>query len=366
MSEVFVGGRPKHNGTLVISDYDPAWRELYRREEERIRAALGGAVVRIEHAGSTSVPGLAAKPLIDIVLVVADTTDEDAYVAPLEAAGYRLTVREPDWFEHRLLKGPDTNINLHVFPVGAAEIERMLTFRDWLRTDDADRELYERTKRELAAREWEYVQDYADAKTAVVQEIVDRAVAATREPYTDEALDKAWVDGVPTLNSTVHLAEYNPAWPALFEREAGRIRSLLGDLVLTLEHVGSTSVPGLAAKPIVDIVLVVPDSSDEAAYLPALQGAGYRLVIREPEWHEHRALKGPDTNVNLHVYTSGSAEIDRYLVFRDRLRSHDEERDLYERTKRELAAREWKYIQHYADAKTEVVGRIVARALAER
>jgi len=132
-------------------------------------------VVRLEHTGSTSVPGLAAKPCIDMTLVVPDSSDESTYAPALEAAGYRLAIREPDWFEHRVFKGPDTNINLHVFSPGSPEIERMVGFRDWLRTHDDDRDLYEQTKRELATREWQYVQNYADAKTTVVEEIIARA-----------------------------------------------------------------------------------------------------------------------------------------------------------------------------------------------
>ena len=122
-------------------------------------------------------PELAAKPIIDIVLVVADSRDEQAFVPPLEAAGYVLRIREPEWFEHRLLKGPDTNVNVHVYSEGCAEISRYLQFRDRLRSNDGDRELYESTKRELATQEWKYVQNYADAKTAVIREIVARASA---------------------------------------------------------------------------------------------------------------------------------------------------------------------------------------------
>jgi GrpB-like predicted nucleotidyltransferase (UPF0157 family) len=162
-------------GQIELADYDPAWPALFEREARRIRGALGDRGLLVEHAGSTSVPGLAAKPIIDIVLAVADSSDEASYVPQLEAAGYVLRIREPDWYEHRVLKGPDTNVNLHVFTAGASEIDRMLGFRDWLRQNDADRELYERTKRELAAKDWKYVQDYADAKTAVVEEIVERS-----------------------------------------------------------------------------------------------------------------------------------------------------------------------------------------------
>ena len=125
--------------------------------------------------GSTAVPRLAAKPIVDMLLVVADSADEQTYVPALEAAGYVLRAREPDWYQHRMFKGPDTDINLHVLPESCPEIERMLLFRDRLRGDRADRELYEATKRELARRQWKYVQNYADSKGGVVEAIIARA-----------------------------------------------------------------------------------------------------------------------------------------------------------------------------------------------
>ena len=186
--------------------------------------------------------------------------------------------------------------------------------------------------------------------------------ATPRPPVTDEDLQAVTVGERKPHDAPVTLAEYDPAWPALFEREARRIRKALGDTVVRLEHTGSTSVPGLAAKPIIDITLIVPDSADEASYVPRLEEAGYVLRIREPHWHEHRVLKGPDTDVNLHVFSPGSVELERMVGFRDWLRKHDEDRELYERTKRELAARTWRHIQHYADAKTAVVEEIMGRA----
>jgi GrpB-like predicted nucleotidyltransferase (UPF0157 family) len=165
-------------GPIEIRDYDPEWPDLYAREAARIRDALGERALRVEHAGSTSVPGLAAKPVIDVVLEVADSADEASYVPDMSPCGYVLRIREPDWFEHRLFKGPEFEANVHVFSAGCSEVERMLRFRDWLRRDAADRALYERVKRELAARDWDDVQDYADAKTAVVGEIMTRAGAA--------------------------------------------------------------------------------------------------------------------------------------------------------------------------------------------
>ena len=180
----------------------------------------------------------------------------------------------------------------------------------------------------------------------------------------EDELRAAWVMEPPRLTGKIQVVDYDPAWPELFRREAARIRRVLGERVVLLEHVGSTSVPGLAAKPIIDVLLIVPDSSDEPAWLPDLEAAGYVLVIREPGRHQHRCLKGPDTNVNLHVYSPGCPEIERYLTFRDRLRSHPGDRAHYQRVKRELAERDWTYVQEYADAKTEVVEEIIARARA--
>ena len=141
----------------------------------RLREALGPVAARVEHVGSTSVPGLAAKPILDVLLLVPDPADETAYVDRLEAAGFLLHIREPDWHEHRLLRGHDPEVNLHVFGSGSSEAERVLLFRDTLRANAAERALYEETKRRLAAQSWDRVQDYADAKSKVVEGILARA-----------------------------------------------------------------------------------------------------------------------------------------------------------------------------------------------
>ena len=179
LKKVTIGDLKPHNATITLVEYDPHWPQLYEREAQRIRSLLGDRVLQLEHVGSTAVPGLCAKPIIDILLVVADSAYEQSYIPALEAAGYRLRIREPDWFEHRMLKGPDTDINLHVFSAGASEIERMLRFRDWLRANADDRERYAQIKRELSRQVWANVQNYADAKTSIVYEILERAYAAT-------------------------------------------------------------------------------------------------------------------------------------------------------------------------------------------
>jgi GrpB-like predicted nucleotidyltransferase (UPF0157 family) len=175
LSNITVGELKPLAVQIAIVDYDPRWPELFRREAGRIRSALGDRALRIEHTGSTSVPDLVAKPIIDMVLEVSDPAAERTYVPFLESAGYMLRIREPDWYEHRMFNGSETEVNLHVFGAGCPEIDRMLLFRDWLRSNAADRNLYAQTKLDLARRDWKYVQNYADAKTAVVEEILARA-----------------------------------------------------------------------------------------------------------------------------------------------------------------------------------------------
>jgi GrpB-like predicted nucleotidyltransferase (UPF0157 family) len=165
-----VGGVEKR--ALVLADHDPQWPQLYAAHERRIRQALGPAAVQVEHIGSTSVPGLAAKPIIDVLVTVEDITAEEDYLEPLQGAGYELRVREPG---HRLVRNPERDVHVHVLEVGDPAAEDYLLFRDRLRADPEDRHLYERTKRALVEEDWPDMNAYADAKTDVVGAIKDRA-----------------------------------------------------------------------------------------------------------------------------------------------------------------------------------------------
>ena len=162
---------------IVIADHDPAWPHRFRQEEAKIKLALAGTALAVEHVGSTSVPGLAAKPIVDVLLVVEDSADEASYLPAMEQAGYVLRVREPGWYEHRMFRTPEKDVHVHVFSVGSEEIRRLILLRDHLRADEGDRELYAATKRQLAGRDWPSVQHYADAKTGVIEGILTRAAA---------------------------------------------------------------------------------------------------------------------------------------------------------------------------------------------
>lgn len=194
-----------------------------------------------------------------------------------------------------------------------------------------------------------------------------------RVSMTAEEIEAANLGAAPKLNGRVTLREYDPRWPEAFEREAARMCERLDAVDHRIEHVGSTSVPDLLAKPVIDMLLIVPDSADEPSYVPVLERLGFELAIREPEWYEHRVLRKqyPDdhtssaTSANLHVLSVGCPEIDRMLLFRDRLRMNSADRALYADTKRSLSRQAWEYMQNYADAKSEVVADILQRAAAD-
>jgi GrpB-like predicted nucleotidyltransferase (UPF0157 family) len=167
---ILIGG--KENRPIVIDDYDESWPHLFERQRARIASALGHVARRIEHIGSTSVPGLAAKPIIDILVAIDDVENEQSYVPALEASGYVLRIRE---LGHLMLRTPDVSVHVHVWTTGSDQERRLLLFRDWLRCSREDRNAYERFKRQLSRRDWADRSYYARAKGPLIAEIVGRA-----------------------------------------------------------------------------------------------------------------------------------------------------------------------------------------------
>lgn len=170
LDEALVGGRERR--PIVVVPYDSAWAARYAALRPPLVAALAGVAVRVEHVGSTAVPGLAAKPIVDVQVAVPDPDGEELFGPALEALGYVPRVREPG---HRMFRTPALDVHVHVWPAGGEDERRHLLFRDWLRGSAEDRERYELVKRELATREWEDMNAYADAKSVVIAEIMARA-----------------------------------------------------------------------------------------------------------------------------------------------------------------------------------------------
>lgn len=183
--KVLVPGLSRVRRTVHVVPYDDRWADRFAELSVLIRGALGDRVLSLSHVGSTSVPGLAAKPVIDADLIVADSADEASYVPELERVGLGLRVREPDWQEHRMLTFPDRSVNLHVFSPTAQEPQRHLVFRDWLRTDETDRAAYGALKAQLATDGFDDVMDYNNHKAALIYDIYERIFAADPEHVHD-------------------------------------------------------------------------------------------------------------------------------------------------------------------------------------
>jgi len=170
LDAVLVGGREQRR--VVMAEPDPRWPAVFDRHRAAIAAALGARARRIDHVGSTAIPSLAAKPIVDIQVTVDDPEDDPSFRPALEGLGYVLRVREA---RHRMFRTPSRDVQVHVWAAGSDDERRHVLFRDWLRVDEPDRRLYEDTKRRLAGRRWPDVNYYAEAKSPVIVEIMDRA-----------------------------------------------------------------------------------------------------------------------------------------------------------------------------------------------
>jgi GrpB-like predicted nucleotidyltransferase (UPF0157 family) len=170
--EFLIGGRERRD--VVLLDYDPSWAARFEHERVKITKALGAEAMMIEHIGSTAVPGLAAKPIIDVLVTVADVADEPGYLPALQRAGYVLRVREP---AHRMVRTPELDVHVHVWPDGDPAVTAHVAFRNRLRQSTTDRDLYAATKRRLAEQDWPTMNDYARAKTDVIQQILSHTTA---------------------------------------------------------------------------------------------------------------------------------------------------------------------------------------------
>jgi len=175
---------------------------------------------------------------------------------------------------------------------------------------------------------------------------------------------KEWETGVigGKENRTIELVEYKKYWQSKFLEHKSKIQNCLGEIALDIEHIGSTSVPKLSAKPIIDILLIVGDSSDEDKYLKKMEAVEYQLRVREPDFHEHRMFRSYEKDVHIHVLSKGSTEIDKYILFRNRLRCSDTDRIRYEKVKLNLAKSNWNDMNEYADAKTKIIEQIIELA----
>lgn len=340
---------------MTLVPHDPAWARRYRTEEDRIRGALPGVAVGIEHIGSTAVPGLVAKPIIDIQVRVRSFDPWAAYGRPLELLGY--VFREDDDPEHRFFRLDREGVrevNLHVSEDGSAWGAKDVAFRDVLRGDPVVAGAYAARKHELARLFPNDVYAYAAAKTPFVRAAVEGRIRDGRIVSAPG----------PDADHPVVVVPHDPRWAERYVSEAAAIRAALGPELTRIEHIGSTSVPGLASKPVLDLLLNVRSPDRPESYLPALHGLGYedRPDFDLPWTFLHRG--GPD-RTHIHLFEPGSEHERRHIALRDYLRRHPEDARSYGHLKQELAGDLREDRTAYQDAKGPFIWVLEQRARAE-
>lgn len=337
---------------IEVVDYDPKWAGIFAEVAASVRGAFtDGPLLGIEHVGSTSVVGLPAKPIVDIDIVIPSRADLPEAIVRLATLGYTrqgdLGITSRESFRRPL----DSPLhNLYVCAEDSPELRRHLLFRNYLRAHPYAAEQYGELKRELAARYVTDIDAYVDGKTEFIQDVLTRA------------------DAREQMNEVV-IVDYNPSWPDQFAEEAGRIKEAVGPALVAVEHVGSTAIPGLAAKPVLDILAGVTSLDAGRAAVPALEALGYecrgengipgRLYFRKGTV-QHRHTH------HLHMVELGHEQWAPMLAFRDTLRAHPETARQYEQLKRDLAVRFRDNRPAYTDGKADFVQKVVADALAER
>lgn len=333
---------------VVVAPYDPAWPRIFEDVAAEIREACGDGIVGIEHVGSTSVPGLVAKPIIDVEVVVPSFESGYAFIPALQSIGYLSETMSPfsDWHSLWRPAAPGRlQVNLGISAPDHPGAQRKIAFRDYLRTHDDFAREYALLKRTLADRYAHDGSSYTGGKTGFIRRI--RRAIEGRGP------------------DVISVEPYELEWPARFEAEAARIRAATGDELLGIEHIGSTSVPGLPAKPIIDIMGLVPSFEKGRHLVVPIRRLGYLYFgendIRGRHYFDLEDASGRDV-IHLHLLAESSAEARNHILFRDYLRTHSDARDAYTALKHELIAKYANDRRTYTDAKADFIQEILAAA----
>lgn len=326
---------------VVLAPYDDAWPRMFETVAAEIRAACPGAVLTIEHVGSTAIPGLAAKPVLDIEILAATPGEASKIIPALESLGYVADPASPIPEYHSLWRAAAEGrlqVNAAVHAADHPDGLRRIAFRDYLRAHPEAASRYAALKLELATQYPHDGSSYTGGKSSFIRRI-------RRE-----------IEGLgPDIISVV---PYDAAWARMFESEATRIRAAAGRELLGLEHIGSTSVPGLPAKPIIDIMGLVASFDAGRHLVVPLRSIGY-LYYGEHEIPGRHYFVLEDAAmhdvIHLHVLAVDSAEARNHVLFRNYLRAHEQVRDAYAALKQQLAIEHANDRRAYTDAKADFI-----------
>ncbi|MEM6319674.1 MAG: GrpB family protein [Bacteroidota bacterium] len=342
--------------TVVVVPFQQTWADLYKNAELELLRLLKQEIQFVEHVGSTAIKEIVSKPIIDIAVAIESYDKLDRIRRILLQNEFEDRGKKVGGYLFLKRRGDLTTHHIH-FVIGSGKKWRdYIFFKNKLNADFKLREQYSKLKQNLAKKYANNRGDYTKAKNEFISQVL--LSGKHLQFMKDKKLEIGVIGG--SEKRDIQIVEYDKRWVAKFQKHAKIIKDALGNVALEVEHIGSTAVPNLAAKPIIDMLLEVSDSGDESKYLKELQTAGYQLRVREPDFREHRMFRTTQKDVHIHVLSKGSSEIDRYLAFRNRLKLNETDRKAYETIKRKLAASGWEDMNEYANAKTQIIERIIA------
>ena len=315
---------------VELTPPNPEWLQLFCESATEIKTIIGSNLVDIHHIGSTAIPNIYAKPIVDLLPVVKDLRLVDTLNSKFEALGY-VCMGEYGIAGRRFYWKSKTHRthNVHLFEQGSSEIERHLAFRDFMRHHEDYAKAYSVLKCCLAEVFPYHIENYVDGKSSFVQ-MIDYKTGTARDKQLN-------------AQDNIIIQCYNPAWPKLAAAEIKAIKTITHHLPFVLiEHIGSTAVPELSSKPIIDIFITIPSIKEAADWVASLESLGYLYWEENPDKEHLRLFKGmppfgEGRTHHVHIVESSNSTMEHRLLFRDILRNNKQIRLDYESLKLKLA-----------------------------
>ncbi len=335
---------------VVLSPYDKNWETSFERERDKLQKILGKNCIRIHHIGSTSIPGMYAKPIVDIMPVVADLAQVDIHDEAFERLGYECMGEYgiPDRRFYWKSKEKRTH-HIHLFEEGNSEIDRHLAFRDYLRENREIACAYSQIKRDLAVQFENDIVSYVEGKSAFIKHID----SITGHPQSDQLL----------ATDEIILKPYDPNWKKFAKAEIASIMSYVDLPVVDIKHLGSTAIEGMLAKPIIDIFIALDSMHESELWIKPLENMGYVFWSENPDKKHLRFFKGmPPFGIkrthHVHIMEKG-ADFDRRVMFCDILNKSPEKREEYKRLKQDLLVEHGQDRESYTNNKAKFIKHIL-------
>lgn len=313
---------------VIVSEYDPIWVERFTEEASLIKRCLKNNCLAVHHIGSTSIEGLAAKPVVDILVIVDDLSLIDDNAGGLQSLGY-VAMGEYGIPGRRFFwKTPEQRLfHVHLFEKGHADISRHLAFRDYMREHRDVACAYGEMKRALAKQFVNDIEGYVNGKDSFIRTILYWSGVAKQDQL--EARDD------------VILEPHNRRWKLLANAEIEAIDNTVGLKYHSINHLGSTAITDMSAKPIIDLFIGLDDMRDASNWVQPLHNLGYIFWKENPEKQHGRYFKGmPPYGIarthHLHIMPQGP-ELERRILFKTILNRSATTRQQYLALKQKLA-----------------------------